>query len=214
MMRPSSSGSTTFMARSRAPRPCVPFRQDSFRRAREHDLQHRAIIGSQRIGAAARGHGEAGGVEDDVRRVGGEMRGQHIDAGAILEARDVEGLAADAAPFQRRDECVDGGRLRAFQHRRVEDNDGEWAVARGGVAIEPGPGQGLRGGVWLALAQKMAAIGEEARGILRAAQNEILPQPLHMMGSESGAGRKAGSGCASPGRTASMMPRSRQQAST
>ena len=38
------------------------------RRAGENDLQHRAIMSRQRIGAAARGDGEAGGVEDHVRR--------------------------------------------------------------------------------------------------------------------------------------------------
>jgi len=77
----------------------------------------------ERVGAAARGHGEAGAVEDHVRR--DQLLSEHVDAGPVLETGDVEGLRPDAAVGQRCHQRVDGSRLRALEDGAVEDDGGE-----------------------------------------------------------------------------------------
>ncbi len=86
-MRPSISGSATFIARSRGPRPRVLGAPRFFVAAGEHDLQDRAI-GAQRIAAARRRQRKPGRVQDHRGRMRREHVGEQRGGLGILEAAD------------------------------------------------------------------------------------------------------------------------------
>ena len=144
-------------------------------------------MGGEGIATTARGNRKTGGVEDHIGR--DETMLQHLDACAVLQTRDVEGLGAYPARGEGIYQRIDGGGLRPFEYRAVEDNGGKRADGICRVAIETSPWQFARGSWGVGAFCQVAAIAEESGGVLRAAHYQILAQALAVRGAQ---GRSAG----------------------
>ena len=77
-------------------------------------------VGCQRIRAAAGGDRETRGIEDDVGSTICQTVLNTSDAGTILEAGGIEGLAADAAGVEGVDQRFDWCGLGTLHHRAIE----------------------------------------------------------------------------------------------
>ena len=197
-MRPSTSGSATFIAMSRAESPCVPFAQSSSRPPRQHDLEHgpsaRVERGLPAFGRARRGDREPGRVEDEAHAHVLEHGGHEIRGDGIPEARHVEREGVHPAPAKGRDQRVDGSEVGGLHVGAVEDDGG----ARGALgpsrddlveAARPGrrvveTGAGKRGGL-APLGRKSDELGresEQAAGVRRPPVHAVLPQAMGIGG--------------------------------
>ena len=152
-----------------------------FRGAGQHDLQHRAVEGRKGIGGSARCHREACGIQDHVGLAAVQGFRNEGHAGCILQACDIDRLAADAARGKRIDQRVNGRCLRAFQDGTVEGDRRQGLICRRGVPIESGLRQQASPAPVLRVPRNdMRAIGKEAARIDLAARHQILAQPLAM----------------------------------
>ena len=172
---------------------------------REHHLQHRAVAGRERGlrgFAAGGGDGEAGRVQDHVRRRFGEDAFENGCRNRVLEARGEQRQRVHPALLQPRNQGIDRGKVPRLHQGAVEDDGGDRtsvlpAGAKGGelarpitrarcAGVDPGAEQRLRLAPLARPPDQRGGEAQELGGVVDAAVDQVLPQPVPGLGGDGG----------------------------
>ena len=193
-MRPSISGSATFIARSRGPSPRVPARQLSSSLPAKTTCSTGQSAAARGSLAAPGRDGKPGRVQDHRGRRGGEHRAEQCGGLAVLQTMHEDRQRPQTPRREGADQRVDRCGIARLDERPVEDDRhdaafaaplaGDLGEARQGPIgpVEPGAQQRGRLGPIRLMPDQRPGIAQQILGIRGAAFDEIAPQPVDCIG--------------------------------